>query len=123
MTEPRLQSSFWVKACVRRADLAGISAVVARKGDPVSGAILLKINRRDLGCWVLSETRGPAGERAWFCGTGVTGIQERDADGYIQRHRERDPDLWVVEIEDREGRYPFDEPVMGDWGGKGVANG
>jgi len=87
--------------------------MVVAKGDPISGAILIKINRRDLGCWVLSETRGASGERAWFRGTGVAGVAESEADGYIQRHRARDPDLWVLEIEDRDGRYSFDEPVIG----------
>lgn len=112
LSDPRLQSAFWVKACVRRADLAGIAATVVRRGDPASGAILVKLNRRDLGCWVLAETRDAEGRRAWFCGSGKDGIAEAEADSYIERHWRRDPDLWVIEIDDRAGRRPFDEPVI-----------
>lgn len=112
MSEPRLQSSLWVKACIRRADLAGIAATLVRRGDPSSGAILIKLNRRDHGCWVLAETRDEQGRRAWFRGSGRDGIPEADADEYIERHRHRDPDLWVIEIDDREGRRPFDEPLL-----------
>ena len=112
MSDPRLQSAFWIKACVRRADLAGIAATVVRRGDPTSGAILIKLNRREHGCWVLAETQDKAGRRAWFRGTGSSGVTEGEADGYIDRHRRRDPDLWVLEIDDREGRCPFDDPVL-----------
>ncbi len=112
MPEARLQSSFWIKACIRRADQEGIAATVVHKGDGGSGAILVKLNRRDLGCWVLAETQDGQGRRAWFYGTGTAGIPEADADTYIERHRRRDPDLWVIEIDDRAGRRPFDDPVL-----------
>ena len=112
MTDPRLQSAIWVKACIRRADISGISATLVRRGDPSSGAILIKQNRREFGWWVLSETRDAQGRRAWFHGSGKDGINEADADAYIERHWRRDPDLWVIEIDDRDGRRPFDEPLL-----------
>jgi len=109
---PRLASELWVKACVRRADLEGIAVVVARRGDPTSGAILVKLNQRDLGCTVLAETITGEGSRAWFRGTGPAPVDEPAADDYIARHRRRDPDLWVVEVEDRAGRLPFDAEIV-----------
>lgn len=112
MPEARLQSAFWIKACIRRADQNGIAATVVCKGDPGSGAILVKLNQRDLGCWVLAETQDDQGRRAWFRGSGPAAISEAEADAYIDRHRRRDPDLWVLEIEDRAGRRPFDEPLV-----------
>lgn len=109
---PRLASEVWVRACVRRADLEGIAVAVVRRGDPTSGAILVKLNRRELGCTVLAETVTAEGRRAWFRGTGPEPVAEAAADDYIARNRRRDPDIWVIEIEDREGRLPFDAEIL-----------
>ena len=112
MSEARLKTAIWVQACVRRGDLDGIAVTVVRKGDPDGGAVLVKVNRRDAGCTVLAETRDPAGARAWIRGTGAAAVAEADADAYIARSRARDPDLWVIEIDDRAGRLPFEATII-----------
>ena len=112
MSVPRLKTEIWVQACIRRADIEGTSVMVLRKGDPTSGALLIKRNRFAEGCTVLVETRNEAGARAWYAGTGPAPVSEAEADAYIDRSRKRDPDLWVIEIEDRTGRLPFDEVVL-----------
>jgi GMP synthase (glutamine-hydrolysing) len=112
VTEARLKTGFWVQACVRRGDLEGITVTIAHKGDGDGGAVLVKLNQRELGCTVLAETRDPEGARAWIRGTGAAPVAEEEADAYIARHRQRDPDLWVVEVEDRAGRLPFDATII-----------
>ena len=37
---------------------------------------------------------------------------EMDVDASIRRQREFDPDLWVIEVEDRQGRHLLDEPGL-----------
>jgi hypothetical protein len=97
--EARLKTGLWIKALIRRCDLAAVAVAVVSRGDGDSGAILLKLTARDEGCSVLTQTRGPDGELVWMRATGPTPVAEPDADSYIDRQRRRDPDLWVLEIE------------------------
>jgi hypothetical protein len=99
--EARLKTGIWIKALIRRCDLAAVAAAVVARGDGDSGAVLIKLNGRDDGCLVLSQARGPDGELLWMRATGAAPVAETDADTYIARQRRRDPDLWVVEIESR----------------------
>jgi hypothetical protein len=97
--EARLKSAIWIKALIRRCDLAAIPVAVLARGDDDAGAILLKFNGRDTGCLVLSQARGRDGELFWMKATGPAAVAEAYADAYIERQRRRDPDLWVLEIE------------------------
>ena len=97
--EARLKSGIWIRALIRRCDLAAIPVAVLARGDDDAGAILLKFNGRDIGCSVLAQARGRDGELLWMRATGPSPVAEADADSYIERQRRRDPDLWVVEIE------------------------
>jgi len=97
--EPRIKSRIQVQALIRRCDLATVGAVVSARGDPDAGAILIKLYDRDAGAAVLSQTRRPDGSLAWLRATGAAAVAESEADAYIARQRQRDPDVWVVEIE------------------------
>ena len=97
--EPRLKTGLWIRALIRRCDLAAVGVAVVARGDGDAGAVLLKFNDRDDGCSVLAQVRGPQGELIWMRATGAAPVADADADAYIERQRRRDPDLWVVEIE------------------------
>lgn len=107
MSDPKLKTSVSVAAGIRLCSVNGVIATVARHGDDEAGAVLLKINRLGAGVSVLAQTRTAEGELVWSHGTGPTPVTEADADAYIARQVKYDPDLWVVEIEDREGRHFF----------------
>jgi len=97
--EARLKSSIQVQALVRCCDIKTIGVAVTARGDPDAGAILVKLCGRGGGATVLAQTRRADGTLGWLRATGAALVAEADADAYIARQRQRDPDLWVVEIE------------------------
>jgi hypothetical protein len=105
--EARLKTRIVVQAAIRLCSQRAMPVAVTRHGDEDAGTIIVKLNQLDLGCTVLIETRAPDGSRAWLRATGAAPVPEADADAYIARQAKRDPDLWVVEIEDRAGASPF----------------
>ena len=105
-----LSTDVWVAALIRRAELGGAFAVVARKGDPRAGAVLVKtLDRRSGAARLYAEAAGADGERRWM--RPARAEQESDVDAYVERALRIDPDLWVVEIEDQDGRRFLTEPV------------
>ena len=62
-----LSTDIWVGALVRRAELGGAFAMVARKGDARAGAVLVKVVDRRAGTARLySEATRGDGERFWM---------------------------------------------------------
>jgi hypothetical protein len=108
---PRLKSGIYVKALIRRAEVAGASAYVARHGAEEAGAVFLKLARPDRSCTVLSQARRGDGELVWMKPLGETSDEET-AGKYFEKQMRFDPDLWIVEIENRDGRAFVDEPVV-----------
>jgi hypothetical protein len=103
----RLASGLWVSAYLRRLDMAGIPAFVTARGDEGAGAVLVKLALMD-GTARLYE-RGfdlESGAQVWRLRAEAA---ERDIDAALARDRARDRDLWVIEVEDRQGRSLLEE--------------
>jgi GMP synthase (glutamine-hydrolysing) len=113
MIEARLKAGVIVQAAIRRASLRGVPATVVRKGDPDAGQVYVVVNRgREVGCVVLAPARDyDSGKTVWRQPLGEAPVPEADAEAYLEKERRVDPDLWVLEIEDRDGWHPFDEPL------------
>ncbi len=103
----RLTARFWVDAYLTRLRLHDIPAFVVAHGDDTGGAVLVKLATLD-GRAVLFQRSFDlmSGERRWV--ELVTG-DEADVDATVARQRGFDPDLWVVEVEDRAGRHLLDQ--------------
>jgi hypothetical protein len=105
-----LSTDVWVGALIRRAEAAGAFAVVARKGDPRAGAVLVKVlGRRDASVKLFASALRGEGETVWMQPLAADSVA--DVDAYVERSRRIDPDLWVVEIDDADGRHFLTEPV------------
>ena len=106
----RLTAEFWVSAYLARLRLADIPAFVVRRGDGGAGTVLVKVATLD--------GRARAYQRAFDLATGERGWvvlcegAEAEVDAALARQRGYDPDLWVIEVEDRAGRSLLDEPGL-----------
>ena len=108
----RLTAEMWVSAYLARLRLENIPAFVVRKGEATAGQVLIKLNRLDGSAIlfqrivdILTDTR------KWdvlFDGT------EDEVDVSVDRQSGFDPDLWVIEVEDKAGRHLLDEPGLSD---------
>lgn len=110
--EDRLPTDVWVKAHLRRCHAESIPVVVVHKGDATGGTVLLKVLQRDAGCRVLSQMRDMEGRLGWLSALGEGPVVEADADAYIARAVARDPDVWVIEVESRDGSHPFEGKML-----------
>ncbi|MFV0369071.1 MAG: DUF1491 family protein [Hyphomicrobiaceae bacterium] len=104
----RLRSDIWVKAYLRVVAAQGAHAVVVKHGDDDAGAIYIKIVTHDRTARVFGPA--PAGldgaeqERKWIALSSKAVTHEAEVDRLLEREAEFDPDLWIVEVEDRDGR-------------------
>jgi hypothetical protein len=106
----KFSTDIWVAALIRRVELGAGFAVVSVKGDARAGSVLVKVLNLTSGTVRLfSEATRADGETVWIRPSRAE--QEADLDAYIARARTIDPDLWVVEIEDRQGRHFLTEVV------------
>lgn len=108
-----LHTDLWIQALVRRAELAGGAATVVRRGDARGGAVLVKARHRRSGAVRLyAEAVRGEGEAVWM--QPHPAAAEAELDAYAERQARHDPDLWVVEVEDGDGRHFLTERVEGE---------
>ena len=106
----KVHSDIWVYALVRRAQLGGAFATIVRKGDARGGAVLVKtFDSRSRQTRLWSEATSADAETLWM--RPLASEAEADVDAYITRAARIDPDIWVVEIEDADGRRFLTEPT------------
>ena len=105
----RLAAGLWVQAYLMRLQIELIPAYVMARGDDTAGAILVKLNPLDGTAKVFQRIMAMDGSRPWDV---LTEGPEADVDALLARQRKSDPDLWVIEVESREGRHMLDEPGL-----------
>ena len=108
---PRLKAGIFVRALIRRVAVAGASAFILRKGSEEAGAVVLKVARLDGTVLVLNQVRMGDGRLVWSRALGGWS-DEQKARAFCDKQVAFDPDLWIVEIEDRDGRAFVDEEIV-----------
>lgn len=108
----RLTADIWIAAYLTRLRLADIPAFVVQKGDATAGAVLVKLNTLDGQARAYQRSFDlMTGDRAWVV---LEQGPEPLVDAALQRQKGFDPDLWIIEVEDRAGRHLLDEPGLSD---------
>ena len=110
----RLKTALWVAAYLRRCQVEDISGVVRRRGAEEAGAVFVRISRLD----GTSDLFGPAPQSAFDAAQGATraftpnlatqSAPDAAVDAYLARQVKFDPDVWIIEVEDRAGRNFLD---------------
>lgn len=102
-----------VEAVLKNCDIHCIPYYIVQKGNHGSGIIMVKVNRLD------GQVKLHAQERNFMTDSlewvnifdPEDTVEEAKADAHIRSAKDFDPDLWVIEIEDRAGRNPFTDDL------------
>ena len=115
----RLKSSIWVSAYLRRCDVEGAFAAVRRRGAEEAGTVFIKLNRLD-GTGTLY---GPAPQSMFVearsadrlftvLAGGPLPAPDAELEARLVKELKFDPDVWIVEVEDRAGRHFLDGALV-----------
>jgi hypothetical protein len=109
----RLRSDFFVSALIRKAEIAGAVAMLRRRGAAEAGAIFVKLDRLDgaaalYGPAPQSEALPEGADRLFFRMHAEEWLAPYDIEARLKREIAFDPDVWIIEIEDRAGRSFLD---------------
>jgi hypothetical protein len=110
----RLKTAIWVAAYLRRCEVEGVFGVVRRRGAEEAGAVFVRVSRLD----GTSDLFGPAPQsafeatqtaaRAFTPSLTAQPASDETVEAYLAREIKFDPDVWIVEVEDRAGRNFLD---------------
>jgi hypothetical protein len=109
----RLRADIWVAAYIRRCEIEGAAAVLRRRGAAEAGAIFVKVDRLNGSAALYepapqSEVAGRGIERLWARAHKDEWIEPAEIEKRMKREIAFDPDLWLIEVEDRAGRHWLD---------------
>ena len=110
----RIKAGIYVQALLRRVYAAQAAGYVVRRGDADAGDIFIRINTLDGCSGLLRFFTFMDGERGWRVALPPQ-TPDSDIEELLRREKTRDPDMWIIEIEDRHGRHFLEERIEGAW--------
>ena len=103
----RLKTDIRVSALIRRAQQAGAFAAILRRGDADAGSLWVVV-RAGAELFRYTEQMSMSGGREWYQDGP---FDEQEMALRTNKAVDRDPDIWIVEIEDTQGRAFLDGEV------------
>lgn len=109
----RLKSAIWVSAYLRRCQTEGVFGAVRRRGAEDAGAVFVKVATLDgqAMLYVPAPQTAYDDERPFervFVPASQAPQPEADVEARLAKEIRFDPDVWIVETEDRAGRHFLD---------------
>lgn len=113
----RLRSDIWVSAYLRRAEIEGAFAVLRKRGAAEAGAIFIRLDC----CDGRNALYGPAPQsemdfddptRRFVRMHDAEWVDAATVEERLTKEMKFDPDLWIVDVEDRAGRHFLDEALI-----------
>ncbi len=108
----RLRADIWVAAYLRRCAHEGAASVLRRRGAAEAGAVFVKIDRLDGAAALFGpappEEAKEGRDRIFARLHREAWIDPAEAELRLAREIKFDPDIWIVETEDRQGRSFLD---------------
>ncbi|WP_109356028.1 DUF1491 family protein [Sphingorhabdus sp. EL138] len=99
MIEPRLSAEMIVQSLLRKVNQEGGFAAVLRKGDRISGAILIICVEKGKDPRLLEKMPSLDGPATWQVIWPQSTDNKQNLDGYLERRSRFDPDLWLIELD------------------------
>jgi hypothetical protein len=109
----RLKSNIWVAAYLRRCQGAGIFGAVRRRGAEEAGAVFVKVALMDGNAMLFTPAPQTVYDDArpvdrLFVAIAPQPVTETSVEDRLAREIRFDPDAWIIETEDKEGRHFLD---------------
>lgn len=104
-----LPSGLYVDAVLRQCDLNCVPYYIIQKGNHGSGLVMVKISQLDGTAALYMQERDFMTDKLEWITVYDDPVPEGQADEYCRRAMDMDPDVWIIEFEDRSGKNPFDE--------------
>ena len=108
----RLPTHLIVNALIRRVQGEGGFVTVLASGERDAGTLLVVLTEGGANSRVYERMPQADGTRSWVLSRQENSDDKREFSEYLTRRSEQDPDVWVVELDIRNGeRFILDDPA------------
>ena len=77
--------------------------MVLAKGEPDAGSLLLVLTNKGSNYRAMERMPSPDGGRVWTVARWESDQDPQDFPAWLERRRQQDPDLWIVELDIPDG--------------------
>lgn len=112
MSDDRIPTEIWLTAQLRALNAQGVPHYLLHKGAYAAGTVMVKVVVRGQGAKLYSQSRDIDGNMGWMDVFEGDIVDESRADDYTKRSLQRDPDLWLIEVDDAAGKNPLEGKVF-----------